>query len=58
MWNKALSIKAPLVSITSFNEWHEGTQIETAVERKGYEDYGDPNLYLDITKEVIVVEMF
>ena len=27
-------LRARLVSITSFNEWHEGTQIEPAVPRQ------------------------
>ncbi|HVW90868.1 MAG TPA: hypothetical protein VHC01_15535 [Gaiellaceae bacterium] len=30
MWNMALKSGADLVTITSFNEWHEGTQIEPA----------------------------
>ena len=45
-----------LFSITSFNEWGEGTQIEPAMkfstESRKYEDYGDnPYHYLNITKE-------
>jgi glycoprotein endo-alpha-1,2-mannosidase len=30
MWRAALTAKAERVTITSFNEWHEGTQIEPA----------------------------
>jgi glycoprotein endo-alpha-1,2-mannosidase len=30
MWASALTADADLVTITSFNEWHEGTQIEPA----------------------------
>jgi glycoprotein endo-alpha-1,2-mannosidase len=30
MWRSALAAKADRVTITSFNEWHEGTQIEPA----------------------------
>jgi len=30
MWHAALAAKADRVTITSFNEWHEGTQIEPA----------------------------
>jgi glycoprotein endo-alpha-1,2-mannosidase len=30
MWRAALAAKADSVTITSFNEWHEGTQIEPA----------------------------
>jgi glycoprotein endo-alpha-1,2-mannosidase len=29
-WKKAIAIKPSAVAITSFNEWHEGTQIEPA----------------------------
>lgn len=33
MWNAALAAAPPMVSVTSFNEWGEGTQIEEAVPR-------------------------
>lgn len=55
MFEAALKAKAPLVSITSFNEWHEGTQIEPAVPKEipgyRYEDYGSraPGYYLERT---------
>jgi hypothetical protein len=43
MWQAALRADSPLVGITSFNEWHEGTQIEPAVPKEiegfRYEDY-------------------
>ena len=45
-----------LVSITSFNEWHEGTQIESAVTKTArnytYNSYApaSANMYLDKTK--------
>ena len=40
MWSGALRAKADLVTITSYNEWHEGTQIEPArADRSGYESY-------------------
>jgi len=55
-WRSALSSQAKLVSITSFNEWHEGTQIEPAVPRAtasftylDYEPEG-PHFYLNLTK--------
>lgn len=54
MWKAALQLKPEIISITSFNEWHEGTQIETAVKKQGYDDYGrDPDMYLKITKEMV-----
>ena len=40
MWRGALRAEADLVTITSYNEWHEGTQIEPArSDRSGYESY-------------------
>jgi len=61
-WAAALGtgIEPHMVSITSFNEWHEGTQIEPAdqgVERNAtevYDDYGDlgPGGYLEMTAEL------
>uniref|UniRef100_A0A0N4ZH07 Glycoprotein endo-alpha-1,2-mannosidase n=1 Tax=Parastrongyloides trichosuri TaxID=131310 RepID=A0A0N4ZH07_PARTI len=60
----AHTARADIVSITSFNEWHEGTQIEPAVpfidsythpnEPYIYEKYSkDPEQYLHITLEMI-----
>ena len=34
MWRAAVSSGADNVTITSFNEWHEGTQIEPAAPRR------------------------
>ena len=34
MWSAALGVSPELVGITSFNEWHEGTQIEPAVPKQ------------------------
>jgi len=34
MWTVALSLAPELVGITSFNEWHEGTQIEPAAPKQ------------------------
>jgi molybdenum cofactor synthesis domain-containing protein len=51
----AVAARPPIVSITSFNEWHEGTQIEPAVPKQipdfKYLDYTphDPEYYLDRT---------
>jgi glycoprotein endo-alpha-1,2-mannosidase len=40
MWRGALAARPNLVTITSYNEWHEGTQIEPARSgRRGYESY-------------------
>ncbi|XP_061700667.1 glycoprotein endo-alpha-1,2-mannosidase [Syngnathoides biaculeatus] len=52
----ALDAKPDLVSVTSFNEWHEGTQIEMAVPKSGpalYLDYlpNKPAIYLEITRK-------
>eukprot|EP01111_Echinosteliopsis_oligospora_P009649 TRINITY_DN2862_c2_g1_i1.p1 TRINITY_DN2862_c2_g1~~TRINITY_DN2862_c2_g1_i1.p1 ORF type:complete len:411 (-),score=115.46 TRINITY_DN2862_c2_g1_i1:45-1277(-) len=63
-WESALSAMPDIISITSYNEWHEGTQIEAAIpkqientiEREGiysYEDYSPlyPDYYMDKTHE-------
>lgn len=56
-WKVAVESEPAAISITSFNEWGEGTQIEPAVPALdpasglAYADYGpDPNLYLKLTK--------
>ncbi|KAM3857921.1 glycoprotein endo-alpha-1,2-mannosidase-like protein isoform 1-T1 [Diretmus argenteus] len=52
----ALSVRSEIVTITSFNQWHEGTQIEKAVPKKTvtrlYLDYqpNQPDLYLELTR--------
>lgn len=54
-WRAALRSRPHLVSVTSFNEWHEGTQIEPAVpfQRPGlrYNDYAPKVLstYLNLS---------
>ncbi|EFJ40560.1 hypothetical protein VOLCADRAFT_99671 [Volvox carteri f. nagariensis] len=58
LWSAALSAGVQMVSITSYNEWGEGTQIEPAVPREtrlgcqylSYEP-ASPYLYLEITSE-------
>ncbi len=40
MWRGAIKAGADIVTVTSYNEWHEGTQIEAArTPRRGYESY-------------------
>jgi hypothetical protein len=39
MWRAAIAAGADQVTITSFNEWHEGTQIEPAAAHAGYLSY-------------------
>jgi hypothetical protein len=39
MWTAALASSPDAVTITSYNEWGEGTQIEPARPRHGYRDY-------------------
>jgi glycoprotein endo-alpha-1,2-mannosidase len=61
-WRAALDtgVEPTLVTITSFNEWHEGSQIEPATvgatdgQRYTYVDYGalPPEGYLTLTKEL------
>ncbi|XP_034029946.1 glycoprotein endo-alpha-1,2-mannosidase-like protein [Thalassophryne amazonica] len=52
----ALNVRPEIVSITSFNEWHEGTQIERAMPKKtatrmylDYQPHG-PDHYLELTR--------
>ena len=52
----ALEARPDFISITSFNEWHEGTQIEMAVPKTSqtvYLDYlpNKPTIYLEITRK-------
>ncbi|KAM4794764.1 glycoprotein endo-alpha-1,2-mannosidase-like protein [Rhinophrynus dorsalis] len=53
----ALTVRPEIVSITSFNEWHEGTQIEKAMPKKTgnrlYLDYvpHQSDLYLVLTRK-------
>lgn len=52
----AIDVKPPIIGITSFNEWYEGTQIEPAVPKQTelftYADYESlrPEFYLDHTR--------
>ncbi len=55
MFREAIGSQAPFIGITSFNEWHEGTQIEPAVpfhcDEFDYLDYRplEPGYYLKRT---------
>jgi glycoprotein endo-alpha-1,2-mannosidase len=39
MWRSAVHAGADVTTITSYNEWNEGTQIEPACSHQGYETY-------------------
>lgn len=58
-WNTALDMNTEIISVTSFNEWHEGTQIEKAVPYKfrtyDYENYlpHSSDYYLKMTKKFV-----
>ena len=53
MWQAAVDAEATVVTVTSFNEWGEGTQIEPVEARLGYETYSPhpPDHYLAKTAE-------
>lgn len=61
MFSKAISSGAPFIGITSYNEWHEGTQIEPArpmISDDGkftYLDFSpqEPDFYLEKTAELV-----
>ena len=56
-FDNAIKSGPEMLSITSFNEWHEGTQIESAVRKetdgRQYLDYGSQGeeFYLNMTKQ-------
>jgi glycoprotein endo-alpha-1,2-mannosidase len=57
MWQAAVDANPETISITSFNEWHEGTQIETSIPKTiegfTYLDFSplSPDGYLTLTKQ-------
>lgn len=53
-WNDAIQAHPPIITVTSFNEWHEGSQIEPAAKHQvadyKFPAYGDdPFVYLTRT---------
>ena len=56
MFCNAILSESNIIAVTSFNEWHEGTQIEPAIPKFistfTYADYGElsPEYYLDRTR--------
>ena len=56
-FGNALKAEPRILSITSFNEWHEGTQIESAIKKdtdnRSYLDYGSygEKHYLNLTHQ-------
>lgn len=58
MFKKAMETSSEFIAITSFNEWHEGTQIEPAIPKTitnyTYQNYGtQPMFYIKKTKELV-----
>ncbi len=39
LWSRAIAARPDYVTVTSYNEWGEGTQIEPAADRRGYRSY-------------------
>jgi glycoprotein endo-alpha-1,2-mannosidase len=63
MWQAARNVEPEIVTLTSYNEWGEGTQLESAkpfTSEKGerLQDYGvgGPTFYMDLTR--VMVEQF
>lgn len=51
-WQTALKNNAQIITINSYNNWVDGTQIEAAIPVFGFRDYlpGPPEKYLDLTQ--------
>jgi glycoprotein endo-alpha-1,2-mannosidase len=54
MFRAAINVNPSVISLTSFNEWHEGTQLEPSKPHEGYPDFSPhgPAFYLDLTREL------
>lgn len=60
MFSSAINVNADFIGITSFNEWHEGTQIEPSIPKSipgyTYEDFGAGNdslFYIRETRKLV-----
>uniref|UniRef100_A0A1B0CKV4 Putative glycoprotein endo-alpha-12-mannosidase n=1 Tax=Lutzomyia longipalpis TaxID=7200 RepID=A0A1B0CKV4_LUTLO len=42
-WRTAIRLGVPIVSVSSYNDWPHGDQIEDAVSRMGFKDYSTPS---------------
>ncbi|GIQ80338.1 glycosyl hydrolase family 99 [Kipferlia bialata] len=50
-WQHAVDSSPTMVTVTSWNEWHEATQIERASPALGFQSYSDgPTMYEDLTQ--------
>lgn len=51
-WRAAIAIRAEFIAIASYNDWHAGTQIEEAIPKSGFKDYGPgmPTKYIDLSR--------
>ena len=49
-FQKAISLRPRFITVTSFNEWHEGTQIEPAVPFEAQNRIQNPVKYLEYSQ--------
>ena len=57
-WQAAVSVHPPVITVTSFNEWHEGSQIEPATSQTAHGQHKylsyqphQPDYYLKLTNK-------
>jgi len=53
MFQHAIDAAPAAISITSYNEWHEGTQIEPTQSKEGYPAFPHPTFYLEKALEMV-----